>query len=461
MISSFKKSLSLENIRAFYMGNIYPVLICFIVALGSISGLEFYFNILHTALACGAFWISKSIRPLMISFLTYVMQVSVKNSPFFPSYSDYYFSGWRLVFVIAIACAIVISLVAFVVKNRVYSKVSFNNTPCLLSLLLLSSAFLTNGLFSGQWKLGNIIFAFANIAVYLLIFLLFYHGFSEDERAEGISKYFAYISMLVSFVISAEIVAHFITADNVFIDGSINKVAMALGWGIWNLVGVSLSVLIPVIFYGMHVNKYPWLYFAAATLTYVMALLTMSRNALVFASLSYAVCVIISCFKGKNKCVFRIITVVGVALVIVLGVLAWDKIQELLRDYFERGFSDNGRYALWRAAFDNFLNAPIFGMGFYGFNVETDVFGPLAKQAHNTVLQLLSATGIVGFSAYAYYRFSAVKPIFKKPTFTKSMMAISIAVLLFGSLLDNFIFNIYPMFHYTMSLVIIHKSDNE
>lgn len=461
MKPSLKKYLNTERLRVFYMSDIYPVIICFIVAIGSISGLEFYFNILHTALACGAFLISKSIKPLMISFLTYVMQVSVKNSPFFPSYSDYYFSGWRLVFVIIIACVIVLSLIAFVVKNRVYSKVSFKNTPCLLSLILLSLAFLSNGLFSGRWKLGNIIFAFANIAVYLLVFILFYHGFSEDESADGISKYFAYISMLTSFVISAEITAHLITADNVFIDGSINKVAMALGWGIWNLVGVSLSVLIPVIFYGMYVNKYPWLYFAAATLTYVMALITMSRNALVFATLSYGACVIISCFRGKNKRVFRIITAAGVALVIILGVILWDKIQELLRDYFERGFSDNGRYALWRAAFDNFLNAPIFGMGFYGFNVETDVFGPLAKQAHNTVLQLLSATGIVGFAAYAYYRFSTVKPIFKRPSFMKSMMAISIAVLLFGSLLDNFIFNIYPMFHYTMSLVIIHKSDRE
>ena len=154
-------------------------------------------------------------------------------------------------------------------------------------------------------------------------------------------------------------------------------------------------------------------------------------------------CPKISCLRrGKNKRVFRIITAAGVALVIILGAVLFDKIQELLRDYFERGFSDNGRYALWRAAFDNFLDAPIFGMGFYGFNVETDVFGPLTKQAHNTVLQLLSATGIVGFSAYAYYRFSTVKPIFKRPSFMKSMMAISIAVLLFGSLLDNFIFNI-------------------
>ena len=460
MTIPLKNCFKLERIREFYMSDIYPAIICIIVAVGSISGLEFYLNIVHTALACGAFWISRSIKPLIISFLTYVMQVSVKNAPFFPSYSKYYFSGWRLVFIIIIACAIVISIVAFAVKNRLYRKVSFKNTPCLLPLLLLSAAFLSNGLFSEKWEFANIVFALANIVVYLFIFLLFYHGFEDGESAESISKYFAYISMLVSFVISAELIAHLVF-DDVFIDASINKVAMALGWGISNLVGVSLSVLIPVIFYGMHVNKYPWLYFAAATLTYAMALLTMSRNALVFASLSYAACVIISCFKGRNKRVFRIVAAASVALVIILAIISWDNIHELLRDYFERGFSDSGRYTLWRAAFDNFLDAPIFGVGFYGFDVETDVFGPLAEQAHNTVFQLLSATGIVGFAAYAYYRFSTVKPIFKRPTLMKTMMAISVAVLLFESLLDNFIFNIYPMFHYTVSLVIIHKSDRE
>jgi O-antigen ligase len=107
------------------------------------------------------------------------------------------------------------------------------------------------------------------------------------------------------------------------------------------------------------------------------------------------------------------------------------------------------------------LDSPLFGGGFYGFDVETDVFGPLAKQAHNTVLQLLSAIGVVGFLAYFYYRYKTALYIFKKRSLSKTLMAISIGVFLFSSLLDNFVFNVYPVFYYTVALVIIIKEDEK
>jgi O-antigen ligase len=214
----------------------------------------------------------------------------------------------------------------------------------------------------------------------------------------------------------------------------------------------------------VHFNKYPWLYFAVATLAYVFSVLSMSRNALIFSTLAYWACVIISCFKGKNKRAFRILTLVALASCALFAAVFFGKIKAVLADYFERGMSDNGRYTLWRAAFDNFLDSFVFGGGFYGFEVPDFVlspFGPLAKQAHNTVLQLLSATGIVGFFSYAYYRYSTVKPVFVRPTLSKTFMALSVAVLLGGSLLDNFIFNIYPLFSYTVALTVIHKEAAE
>ena len=187
----------------------------------------------------------------------------------------------------------------------------------------------------------------------------------------------------------------------------------------------------------------------------------MSRNALVFSTLAYAACVLICCFVGKYKKVFRIITLVGIALVAVFAVLLCDKLQGLLADYFERGFSDNGRYALWRQAFDNFLASPMFGRGFCGFDVDTAVFGPLPKQAHNTVIQLLSSMGLVGLFSYGYYRIMSLKPFFKRPSLMKSFFGISILVLLAESLLDNFIFNVYPMLYYAATLAIVYRASKE
>ncbi len=460
MTANIKKYISAESLRSFYMGKIYPIVICVLVALGSISGLEFYFGFIHVAMFCGALVISDSVKPIMISLITFVMQASVVHSPFYPNYSDYYYTGWRLPCIVVFAIALFFGFVTFVVRNKLYLKISLRKTPLLLPLIILSVAFILNGVFSGKWTIGNLWFGVANVAVYLFAFLLIYHGFSDSETAEDSAGYFSYISVLVSAVVTIELIALYLTSDNIFINGTINKVGVALGWGIWNLVGVSLSVLIPVIFYGMHKNKYPWLYFASATVTYIAAVLTMSRNAFIFSTLAYAACVLISCFVGKQKRTFRIITAAGIAAAVLLVIVFFDKIYLLLGDYFERGLSDNGRYALWRAAFENFLKSPVFGGGFYGFAPENlDPFGPLAKQAHNTVLQLLSATGIFGFAAYFYYRFKTATEIIKRPSFLKIMLSLSIAVLLLESLLDNFIFNIYPMFYYNVALAIICRAN--
>lgn len=462
MTEFLRRHFTLEKIRAFYMGRIYPAVVCLLVALGGIFAIEQYLGLVHTALILGAFLISDSIRPILISLLTYVMQISVAHSPFYPNYSDFYSVGfWKWAFV-AVVAVTVLGAIIFIIKNKIYARISFKKTPMLLPLIILSAVFFMNGLFSESWKAGNLVFGLTSTAVYALLFILIYHGFSDKEDSEELAGYFSYITVLIALVISAELIALFISSDGIFVDGSINKVSVALGWGIWNLIGVSLSVLIPVLFYGMNRSRYPVLYFAVATLTYLMAVLTMSRNALVFSSLAYVSSVIIFCFVGKNKKMMRIICAVGVVAVAALAVVLWDKIYALLGDYFSRGFSDNGRFTLWRTAFENFKRSPIFGEGFYGFYVEGESsFGPLPMQAHNTVLQLLSLGGILALGAYLYYRYKSAEPIFRRPTLTKSMLGMSIAVLLASSLLDNFIFNVYPMFYYTVALVIIHKASAE
>ncbi len=461
MIRATKAKLNRDAIKAFLMSEKYPLVIAAMTAVGSITGTELYLGMIHALFVFVAFLICDSVRPFLISLLTFVMQISVAHSPFHPSYSDYYYTGWRIVAFIAIPTLVIIGACIFAVKNRIYRRVSFKNTPLLLPIILLSFAFLMNGVFSGKWSGAGLLFGFVNAVVYGAVFILIYHGFSDSEDPRGIADYFAYISMLVTFVIIAELTALFLTSDTVIVNGSINKVEVSLGWGIWNLIGISLAVLIPVLFYGVYSSRHPWLYFATATLALVFAALTMSRNALIFSSLSYVACALILCFKGERQKAFRAICAIGTLGVILIGTVFFDSIRTVLLDYFERGLSDNGRYNLWKKAFANFLESPIFGGGFYGFEVDDSElysFGPLAKQAHNTVLQLLSATGVVGLTAYVYYRIETVKPIIRRPSVTKTFMAISMAVLLGGSLLDNFVFNVYPMFHYTVALTVIYRS---
>ncbi len=462
MISSLKSRLNKDTISAFYMGKAYPAIIAILTAIGSILNIEFFLAMIHVSLIVGAFLTSKSIRPILFSLITFVMQISVDHAPAYPTHSKYYYTGWRLPVFIIMVALVVSAIIFFIVKNKIYKKVSFKTTPLLLPLILLSGAFMLNGLFSEKWVFSDLVMGLANSLVFAFLFILIYHGLS-DEDTETLADYFSYISALTALVIIAELTALY-ASERVIVDGVIIKENVALGWGIWNLIGVSLAVLIPMLFYGVHNSKYPWFYFAVATLTCAFAVLSMSRNALLAGAFVYAVCVIISCFKGKNKKVFRIITALGVVAVIALAFVFRDKIHTMLLDYFERGLSDNKRFELWGAAFDNFLTAPMFGNGFFGFDVSDELlfsFGLQAKQAHNTFLQLLSATGLVGLFAYLYYRFESLKPFFKRPSLKKVFVLMSILVLLVESLLDNFIFNFYPMFYYTVALVILHKFGEE
>ena len=444
------------------MSYYYPAIISALVLFGNLTALDYYVNFLIIGLLVFSVIVSDSVRPVIIVLCTFIYQISIPHAPSFPTYSDFLFSGWRKPVSIAIIAIVFISFVFFFAKKKIYLKVNPKETPFLLPLLAFSAALLLNGAFSPDWTYKNLVFASLNVIAYLFFFLLFYHGFSDKERGEELSRYFSYISLLMAMIIIVEMLHLFLTCENLFVDGSIDKEKVALGWGIWNLIGTSLAVLIPTLFLGVMNNKYPWLYFAAATLTYIFAILTMSRNALVFATFAYGASVIISCFVGKHKKAFRIITLIGIAAVLLVFAVLFSKIKLILGDYFERGFSDNGRYELWRLAVDTFKKSFLFGNGFYGFFTDAVFeFGAVPRMAHNTILEILSAMGIFGILSYALYRASTVTVFLRRPTVTKTMLGISILVFLFGSLLDNFVFNLHPTFYYTVALSIVCRIDGE
>ena len=470
-----------SRLCSFFLGRYYPPIICFIVFLGCACGLEVLSSALIVTLSVSALFLTGRIKPLLISFMTFFMQISIKHAPGYPTNSDYIYTSSRLVYCIIMGAVIFSAFLIFFIKYGIYRKINLKS-PIFISNAVFSVLILFNGAFSGGWVFSDLIFAFVNSFAYLGFFIIFYCGLADeadrsdaasvssckdssgteppravfDEGRDGLKGYVAYLSVLASLTVICELIVLFLTNDNIFVGGSINKVEVALGWGIWNLVGVTLVVLIPMIFYGMHYNRRPWLYFAAATLTYLAAVVTMSRNALIFGTLAYGLCVVVSCFFGKNKKAFRIITLVGITAALLVFILFFDKIYGVLLDYFNRGFSDNGRFALWGAAVRNFLDSPVFGGGFYGFDVDTAVFGFLPKMAHNTVLQLLSATGILGLISYAVYRYFTLTPLFRDFSLKKFFMGLSVAVLLLAGLLDNFMFNIYPLIYYNIIISILH-----
>lgn len=465
-VSKLKEKLysSKEPLKNFFEGSLYPALVAVFTLVGHISGLEFYINIVNMLAVCVALLVCTSFKPILPFMLTVIFQVNIKHSPGIPTWSSYYFETPKLIILAILVALLVGSLVYFIIKNTVpkIRRDAFRKLPLFPSVIILAAAFLLNGLFSSEWRPSSLIYGFIQAFIYSVFFYIIYYGF-EDEDVSALLDSLSYIAALVAAVLIGEMIFMFLTYDSIFANGSLVKEEINLGWGIWNPIGFCLTVTIPMQMRGAMKLKYPFVYLTSALLTWIFAILTLSRNALIFASLAIAASMIIACFVGERKRLFRIITAVGVLLAVAAVALLWDKISTTLIDLINRGFSDNGRYELWSIGINNFLSAPVFGTGFFGYG-ETDVFMVatfIPTLAHNTLVEMLSAAGIVGILAYLYYRASTAILFIKNFSYEKLMLLLPILLTLGMSLIDNFVFHFYTSFWYLICLAVVCKMNKE
>lgn len=458
------------ELSRFFDGRLYPLLVAFIVTIAAITGLELVSCVVISIAFIIAAIVSRSAKPFIIVFATFVMQISLKHSPsevVNKVYGDgnvsYYFTSYRPYLIAICIGGMIASCVYFFIKNKCYKKIKLKEDKLLIATILFSLSLILGGAFSGGW-LMSLPYALIQGAVFLLVYLLFAYGFSENDTRGSLIDYFSYISLLTAGVIIVQMIALFIRSDIIFVDGGINKEGVMLGFGIWTLIGIMLAMLIPMIFYGaMQGGGRGIIYFVGATLCLLFAVLSMSRNAQIFSILAYSSCVIISAFKSKNKLFYRGLSVLGVAIVLVGAVLLYDKIPHLISSFLD----DNGRSEHAKIAITNFLNLPLFGVGLSGFELFEELnpfyapMGPWPAMAHNTVLEILSALGVFGIIAYIFYRVMSLVPLFKKPTLAKTVLFLGISVILFSSMLDNFVFDVYPMFYSVIALSIAHTKISE
>lgn len=449
IVDAFKGARSLEG---FFSGPLYPVASTLLVLLSHLCAQEFIFGGIAVVLFCTALVLCRSARPIIAFSISIVFFVSLKHSPGVPYFSGYLVKGFGAVLLFIYGFAVAVCLIYYVIRNRVYA--SFNlKTPQLIPLLILSLAFLLNGAFGGSWSKRDLIHGACQAAAYTGLFLLYYCTLRREDK-QATAKYLVFASSAVAWMLSIQVLAR-LFAEGVVVNGSIDKNAMLFGWGVWNTAGVSLTVLIPLLFLGVMRSRHPIYYFGTAIVAYLCAVLTMSRGALLFGGVAFVLCCIASCFIGENKTVSRIITGAGVLCVLLGAVVLWDKISSLLKDFLERGFSDNGRYDLWRTGIENFLKAPIFGIGFFSFVSDSFVVANFfPKLAHQTFIQLLSSMGIFGALSYLFYRAVTIIPVVRRPSLVKSMLFASALVLIAQSAIDTYMFRFHAILLYSLTLAL-------
>ena len=446
------------------MGRLYPVLVCALVLCGFIFSKEQIFIPVIVIMACIAFWVCRSIKPLVVPLCTFIYSLSNNNTIFGEDSSDYYFTGWRIKAMVLLGILAVASIVAFFYRSHIIRKMLVKKTPLLIPLILLSVSFLFCGVLSDKWVMNDMLYGAFQVLSFLVVYVMFYHGFEDGEDAVSLGDYFSFITLLMSLVLIVEMVWLYTSGEGVIVDGEIIKDKIVFGWGSCNNAGVYLAMLIPMNFYGAHRSRAPGVYFVVAAATYLAAILTLSRNALLFATIAYVGCLIgFALFEHGRRRVFFAYGALAVMLcTAVVFIVYRETLLIALSSYADQGTTDAGRFDIWRSAFANFLKNPIFGNGFHQGLETGDIKATfIPAMAHNTVFQLLSATGIVGFASYVLYRLCSLRAFFVRPELMKSMLGVAMLVLLCESLLDNFIFQIHSIFYYSIAMAIVYRRHNE
>jgi O-antigen ligase len=452
------------NKKSFFLSEGYPLLTFALIVFGYFTKLELYTIILNTLLVCVAILQTKSIKPFLFYVLTFMYQMNPAHMPQKPYHSDYFYTGYPLYLMLGTAAILVVCVIIFVFRSHMLVGVNWHKLPLLIPLIIFSVSMLTNGLLYEGENLPDLLWGAGQVFVYLILYLLLYLGL-RGEDGEELSKYFSYLTILMSWILILEVGELFVFG-NAIEGGTIIRGRVVLGFGNCNIVGAHAAMLIPINFYGFIKGKYPYLSLVTAVFIYLVALASTSRNAMLFGSVYFVLFFAIALFyvlRGVDK--KTILKMFGGFVVFAIAFVAifWDQLNIIIQLYLNRGMGDSGRYSLWRQCFDHFLNNPIFGRGFYSLDIYTPnsfdsfSFDLVPDFAHNTVFELLGATGIVGFIGYSIYRISTLVLAFYRTSKERLLLVMGASLIVMASLLDNYIFQIFGPVYYTVAMVIAGK----
>ena len=149
---------------------------------------------------------------------------------------------------------------------------------------------------------------------------------------------------------------------------------------------------------------------------------------------------------------FSICCIVGIIMIIKFDMTA---VIQKIASIFRLDEGSEGRIWLWECGLADFIQFPIFGVGFsHGGNADGITYSNVySNMYHNIFIEFLGSMGLVGFIAFAVHICEMFKVIFKKFSLEKLLFVSTPLLILSMSLFDNFFF--YPNFQivYTAFLV--------
>lgn len=428
---------------------------------------EFYTFVALYTIYVGIF--ADDLSPIMPLFILCYITPSLGNNPGLNNQGLFYGStAIYLVCIVSIAVFVLILRIALDKEFGLRRLFTFKRT-LLGGIFALGGSYFLSGILHEQYSeyaKGNLLFAFIQFAS---IFLLYFILSATVKWDQFNPDYFAWIGLVVGFVVSAEIVFIYIT-NNVIADGSVFRDRIYSGWGCYNNIGAIISLAIPFAFYFAARKKHCSIFILIACFLFSMVILSGSRGSLVGAMYAFLSCFIFTDFYGNYKKEFRITSMVLLCIISAVTLIFPNQLAEIFNQipniaHLESGslvVNDSGRIEIYRAGWQIFLNNPVFGQSFYPIEYSLYSFAQTSEftsffppRWHNTIIQMLASCGIVGIVAYTYHRVGTFYVYAKKRSQATTYVLHFIITLLVMSLLDCHFFNVGPVLLYSIALAII------
>lgn len=291
----------------------------------------------------------------------------------------------------------IIKLIIIKLKSKKITFVSipFNNSIWLLFLAILIS-------FIGTKDIHN---SLEGLEDYLIIILLFYTVVNNVKDLKIVKKMFSF--GLISIILSS---LYGLFYQYLYQGVSrIDSTFMALDFGALLLM-YSIFVMTYLFFYENSL-KYNYLSASALILLLVTLILNQSRG----AWLGFAGGSLITFWLHKKRLI-PVFLIVLIVVVLLAPTAIQDRIMSITN--LENNKSNSTRLGLWKSSLMIFKDNPINGVGINNFRPayksgyeQPNVDHPFSH-AHNTYLNFLSETGILGFAALLYLFFSILKYLY-------------------------------------------------
>lgn len=460
MLTKVRNNRVISKIDEFFQGRLYPIAVAAVVFAVHCLGLDSAGFLLLSAAIAYINLFCKDTRPMMTTALFIVMCVSMQNSPGYGTggESDYYGRTSTIIVIAICACLILFSSLFRVIADGKVKEL-FRRKSLSIGMLAFVAACALGGIFTKYYRIDNLLVALTMFGG--MLFAYSYWSATTEKRDDDLI-YLSRVCVLVALEVVAQIA--FLYLKKFDFGDPLNdawKGDIIVGWGVSNSVGELVAFMLPFSFYLMYKQERGYLYFFVVVLSMVAIYFTLSRCALLFSVPIVIAGSIVNCAIGVNKKhnrVFVLITLL--ALFVVIVVLATTgAAQKLLQFFLEAKLNDRGRFSIWKEMLDYFTESPVFGAGFSAFMINHGKISAFHGMAHNTVIQVISSTGIVGILAFGYHRFETVKLFVRKPSVDKLFMAAAILEFLCMSLFDSIFFYANFTVFYTAILTIVEKQN--